>query len=140
MEITIEERRPKKQKSFWFTNRSLERKRIEIPLRVRRRIHIQCHVVVLEWTLPALYIVNKGISKWYMYRNIILNFPSLKNVYAGDKNTLFRKKRFEINFFVRQNASKFAIFIEKENPLSFFRFSFRATLSSPLWMPWSMAT
>ena len=29
---------------------------------------------------------------------------------------------FEINFFVRQNASKFAIFIEKENPLSFFSF------------------
>ena len=32
------------------------------------------------------------------------------------------KKRFEVNFFVRQNASKFAIFIEKENPLSFFWF------------------
>ena len=30
--------------------------------------------------------------------------------------TLFRKKRFEINFFVQKNASKFAIFIEKENP------------------------
>ena len=48
------------------------------------------------------------------------------------KCTLFRKKRFEINFFVRQNASKFAIFIEKENPCSFFRFSFRAFLSFPL--------
>ena len=35
-------------------------------------------------------------------------------------STLFRKKRFEINFFVRQNVSKFAIFIEKENPRSFF--------------------
>ena len=34
--------------------------------------------------------------------------------------TLFRKKRFENNFFVRRNASKFAIFIEKENPRSFF--------------------
>ena len=45
---------------------------------------------------------------------------------------LFRKKRFEINFFVRQNASKFAIFIEKENPRSFFRFSFRAFLSFTL--------
>ena len=39
--------------------------------------------------------------------------------------SLFRKKRFEINFFVRRNASKFAIFIEKKNPCSFFRFSFR---------------
>ena len=41
--------------------------------------------------------------------------------------SLFRKKRFEINFFVRQNASNFAKLIEKENPLSFFRFLFRAT-------------
>ena len=47
-------------------------------------------------------------------------------------HTLFRKKRFEINFFVQKNASKFAIFIEKENPRSFFRFSFRATLSFTL--------
>ena len=47
-------------------------------------------------------------------------------------NSLFRKKRFEINFFVQQNASKFAIFIEKENPRSFFRFSFRAFLSFTL--------
>ena len=46
--------------------------------------------------------------------------------------TLFRKKRFEIDFFVQQKASKFAIFIEKENPHSFFRFSFRATLSFTL--------
>ena len=37
---------------------------------------------------------------------------------------LFRKKKFQINFFVWQNASKYAIFIEKENPSSFFRFSF----------------
>ena len=33
------------------------------------------------------------------------------------------EKRFEINFFVRQNASNFAIFIETENPHSFFCFS-----------------
>ena len=38
--------------------------------------------------------------------------------------TLFRKKRFEINFFVRQNASKFAIFIEKKTHLVFFIFHF----------------
>ena len=46
--------------------------------------------------------------------------------------SLFKKKRFEINFFVQQNASKFPIFIEKENPGSFVRFSFRATLSFTL--------
>ena len=37
---------------------------------------------------------------------------------------LFRKKRFEINFLFLRNASKFAIFIEKENPHSFFVFHF----------------
>ena len=31
-----------------------------------------------------------------------------------DSMSLFRKKRFEINFFVQRNVSKFAIFIEKE--------------------------
>ena len=45
---------------------------------------------------------------------------------------LFRKKSFEITFFSQQNASKFAIFIEKENQCIFFRFSFRATLSFTL--------
>ena len=34
------------------------------------------------------------------------------NLFLGmHETTLFRKKRFEINFFVRRNASKFAIFI-----------------------------
>ena len=39
-----------------------------------------------------------------------------------------QKKRIEINFSVQQNASN-AIFIEKENPCSFFHFSFRASLN-----------
>ena len=45
-------------------------------------------------------------------------------VYLQEKchSTLFRKKRFEINFFFQRNASKFAIYIEKENPRSFFSF------------------
>ena len=43
--------------------------------------------------------------------------------------SLFRKKRFDINFFVRQKALKFVTFIKKENARSFFRFSFRAFLS-----------
>ena len=35
------------------------------------------------------------------------------NFFLGmHETTLFRKKRFEINFFVRGNASKFAIFID----------------------------
>ena len=55
-------------------------------------------------------------------------FFSLKIILKSDMNTYIhhssKKKRFKINFFVRQNASKFAIFIEKENPPSFFRFHF----------------
>ena len=48
---------------------------------------------------------------------------------ASLNKALFRKKRFELNFLFQRNASKFAIFIEKENPHSFFCFSFRAILS-----------
>ena len=44
-------------------------------------------------------------------------------------STLFRKKRFLVNLKTKTNASKFAMFMEKENPHSFFCFSFRATLS-----------
>ena len=45
---------------------------------------------------------------------------------------LFRKKRFLVNLKTERNASKFAMFMEKENPRSFFRFSFRATFIFPL--------
>ena len=50
------------------------------------------------------------------------------------------KKRFLVNLKTERNALKFAMFMEKENPCSFFRFSFRATFIFPLWMPWSMST
>ena len=36
--------------------------------------------------------------------------------------TLFRNKRFLVNLKTKRNASKFAIFMEKENPCSFFIF------------------
>ena len=36
--------------------------------------------------------------------------------------TLFRNKRFLINLILERNASKFARFMEKENPCSFFSF------------------
>ena len=47
-------------------------------------------------------------------------------------SALFRKKMFEFNFLFRQNASKFALFLERENPCSIFHFSFQATLSFTL--------
>ena len=42
------------------------------------------------------------------------------------------KKEFEINFFVQQNASKFATFIEKENPHFFKAFYLDKKLTSNL--------
>ena len=72
-------------------------------------------------TFPIVDYLSKSMEI------VVGNF--FKGIY---RVTLFRKKRFEINFFVQRNASKFAIFIEKGNPLSFFRFSFRATLSFSL--------
>ena len=42
--------------------------------------------------------------------------------------SLFRNKMFALNEMFQRNASKFAIFYVKENPRSFFPFSFRATL------------
>ena len=77
----------------------------------------------------------------FQFRDYLKNFESSSNCQTHMNKviymlflkdfafSLFRKKRFEINFFVRQNASKFAIFIEKENPCTFFCFSFRAFLS-----------
>ena len=47
-------------------------------------------------------------------------------------NTLFKKKRFLVNLKTKRNASKFDMFMEKENPRSFFHFSFRATFIFPL--------
>ena len=45
---------------------------------------------------------------------------------------LFINKGFLVNLKTERNASKFAMFMEKENPRSFFRFSFRATFIFPL--------
>ena len=41
--------------------------------------------------------------------------------------TLFRNKRFMLDEMTYRNASNFAIFLEFENPHSFFLFSFHAT-------------
>ena len=46
----------------------------------------------------------------------------------GMYKELFRNKRFALNEMFQRNSSKFTIFYVKENPCSFFRFSFRATL------------
>ena len=48
----------------------------------------------------------------------------MKSSHSSDKEVFGQLKN-------RENASKFAMFMEKENPCSFFRFSFRATYECP---------
>ena len=104
----------------------------------KEKMNFLCKIVVVFIILPWFsYLVSATLQNSFAEKLLLSNSNSKIFIQIYTKS-LFRKKRFEINFFVRQNASKFAIFIEKENPLSFFRFSFRATLSFPLWMPSSM--
>ena len=49
-------------------------------------------------------------------------------IHIPQVTTLFRKKRFMLDEMTQRNTSKFAIFMEYENPPSFFHFSFCATL------------
>ena len=49
------------------------------------------------------------ISYCYNGLNPLIYYTSIRSILL---DTLFRKKRFEINLFVQRNASKFAIFIE----------------------------
>ena len=65
----------------------------------------QAYTYIVMW---KMYLVKS----WIMIMNFRFRY------------TLFRKKRFEINFFVRRNASKFAIFIEKKTHIVFFIFHF----------------
>ena len=45
---------------------------------------------------------------------------------------LFRKKRFLVNLKTERNASKFAMFMEKESPCSFFSFFIYSNFHFPL--------
>ena len=66
----------------------------------------------------------------YCCRNLPLS-KAMNNIGIIAK-TLFRNKGFLVNLKTETNASKFAKFMEKENPRSFFHFSFRATFIFPL--------
>ena len=69
---------------------------------------------------------NVGLSSYQMIRLPI----SIYLLVAAA--ALFRNKGFLVNLKTETNASKFAKFMEKENPRSFFHFSFRATFIFPL--------
>ena len=88
----------------------------------RKRLKILTNT---QWEFCWFYTCfeQKRNPKMVIYIITIAGLFSRKMAHILNQS-LFRKKRFEINFFVRQNASKFAIFIEKENPNSFFVFHF----------------
>ena len=69
--------------------------------------------------------LENGLAHTHLVNHSLMRMFTNKQT----SKALFRKKRFELNFLFWWNAPKFAIFIEKENPCSFFRFSFRAFLS-----------
>ena len=68
----------------------------------------------------------------YVFHFVYFSYYIQTLFQKGAFHTLFRKKRFLVNLKTERNASKFAMFMEKENPRSFFRFSFRATFIFPL--------
>ena len=68
--------------------------------------------------------ISLSVEIYLLWKEPRLNIKSSLNKNPLNEFSLYGKKRFEINFFVWRNSSKFAIFIEKENPRSFFRFSF----------------
>ena len=86
--------------------------------------------------------VPKKILEYFSRRGFSPIDPQISEEFEPQNNSgaLFRNKGFLVNLKTKRNASKFAMFMEKENPYSFFRFSFRATFIFPLWMPWSMLT
>ena len=96
-----------------------------------------CKILILKTgkykfkSFHMLKLVWNCVSFTFSFRKNKGNNDDNSNETSEYTNTLFRKKRFEIIFFVQQNASKFAIF-KKENLCSFFRFSFSSFLSFPL--------
>ena len=96
-----------------------------------------CHNFRFWWALKKILWTQtffEDICTWFAKLNgdmvCVLTY-SINNCTANPWTTrisLFRNKRFALNEMFQQNASKFAIFYVYENPCSFFRFSFRATL------------
>ena len=94
-----------------------------------------CHPFFFFYGLKLIY----NDSKTIIFTKILWLFGSCYVCFYSNNNnnknsytytpTHLQNKRFALKFKFRRNASKFPIFIQKENPSSFFRFSFRATLS-----------
>ena len=85
------------------------------------------HFFINKTLFSSRILLCNVLSGLGPFRQRLTYAHNIHNTRVQVHMALFRKKMFEINFFVRQNVSKFAIFIEKENPPSFFRFSFLAT-------------
>ena len=79
----------------------------------RKRLKILTNT---QWEFCWFYTCfeQKRNPKMVIYIITIAGLFSRKMAHILNQS-LFRKKRFDINFFVRQNASKFAIFIENRH-------------------------
>ena len=76
---------------------------------------------LLLWATPFKQILKKLMANIY-------TLPKLHFIIWFQHTALIRNMRFVLDEKLPQNASKFAILLEYENPCSFFHFSFRATL------------
>ena len=83
-------------------------------------------------SLHFRYFLNNAVDRRNSIENYLTKYFKETGFWHQNATfTLFRNKRFVLDEKLRQNASKFAILLEYENPCSFFRFSFRATLFFP---------
>ena len=86
-------------------------------------VHIQGGLLVLPHCLPPNTIAFLAEFVPNSFKNQSNDEISIEKLHS----TLFRNKRFLVNLILQRNASKLALFMEKENPCNLFRFSFRAT-------------
>ena len=104
----------------------------------------ECKMLYKQLTHYSLYQVQTSIKQinnslhytsrynkcghWVIY--IIICKCLVSELDVG--STLLRNKRFLVNLILQRNASKFAMFMEKENPCSFFSFFIQSNFHFPL--------
>ena len=97
-------------------------------------IAVNTIIAVLYISAIIVYLILNTIGTIPLAQSIasLLVTIILAGIYVLEH--LSEKSGLRLNFVTERNASKFAMFLEKENARSFFRFSFRATFIFPLSM------
>ena len=95
----------------------------------QRIANVQTFFVLMSHFIRQLFLKTNNASQWpkVQFSSDWRGFFSTR-CRKSQADSLFRNKRFALNKMFQRNASKFSIFYVYENPRSFFRFSFRATL------------